>query len=464
MAGIGFNLQKILEGDTYFAKFRATFYSTVISAGPWLLSIVTLFLLTYFSPESISVYEIMYFRALIIYIFTFSLIVIGIFQFPLTRYIADKLFLGEKEIVLPVFNASSLVILGLQLVIGGIYLTASGTGFRIGILALMVYLAISMIWLCMIFLSALKDYRTIALAYAAGSVVAIVGALRLGERLGLEGYLIGYLAGHLIIISLWCARIFSEFTSKYRFDFQFLAFARRNQILILTGFFYALAIWIDKIVFWMSPESVSVAPFLRIMPLYDTAAFTGYLTIIPSLVLFLIRIETDFYRRYRRFYKAILGKASYSRIGKMKEQMARSLRAGATSLIAYQGILTLAVILYAPSLARLFHISMVEVPIFRIVSAGAFLHSMLLTTLLIILYFDFKRTALLVAFIFCFTNGLFTWWTTDKTLPFYGYGYLFSCLLSLVVAFYLLDFNLKRLEYLTFASQPVGIHRDEEVS
>jgi uncharacterized membrane protein len=464
MAGIGFNLQKILDGDTYFASFKAYFYSAVISAGPWILSILTLFSLTYFAPVSINLYEIMYFRALVIYIFAFSLIVIGIFQFPLTRYIADKLFLGEKEALLPVFNASSLVILGIQSVIGGLYLYLSGSDFRIGVLAVLVYLAITMVWLCMIFLSALKEYRIIALAYLIGSVVAIVASLYLGKQMGLEGYLIGYLGGHLVIVALWSGRIFSEFRSKSSFDFQFLNFTRHNKILVWTGFLYALAIWIDKIVFWLSPQATAVAPLLRLMPIYDTATFMAYLTIIPSLCIFLIRIETDFYRSYRRFYMAILGRAVYSRIERAKQQINGSLRSGAGTLVVYQGIISLAAVVYAPDLACFLQIPVVEVPVFRIITVGAFLHSLFLMTLLILLYFDLKVPALFAVTVFCVTNLVFTWLTTWLTLPFFGYGYLLSCLVSLVVAFYLLDFNLKRLEYLTFATQPVGIHREEEVS
>jgi len=47
---------------------------------------------------------------------------------------------------------------------------------------------------------------------------------------------------------------------------------------------------------------------------------------------------------------------------------------------------------------------------------------------------------------------------------FLGYGYFASVLLTLIIAFYLLDHKMKRLEYLTFAPQPLGLHREEEVA
>lgn len=336
MAGIGFNLRKILESDTYFASFRAYFYSTIIAAGPWILSILTLFALNYFAPSNISLYEIVYFRALIIYTFAFSLIGFGILQFPLTRYLADKLYLGEKESIVPAFNAAAAILLTVQGAVSISYVLLIGRDYRIGFLAVLVYLAINMIWLCMVFLSALKDYRTISVDYLIGTVVAILSAIGFGERWGLEGYLTGYLLGHLVIISLWTARIFCEYPSKIVFDFNFLPFVLRNRALLLTGFFYAVAIWIDKIVFWFSPHGTQVAPAIRMMPIYDFATFMAYLTIIPSLSMFLVQIETDFYRRYKRFYLAILSKASYSRIERVRQQISRSLRGGAAVLIRYQ--------------------------------------------------------------------------------------------------------------------------------
>ncbi|MFA7002132.1 MAG: exopolysaccharide Pel transporter PelG, partial [Candidatus Omnitrophota bacterium] len=287
MAGIGFNLQKILENDTYFASFKAYFYSAVIAAGPWILSILTLFSLTYFAPDNISLYEVMSFRGVIIYIFAFSLIAVGLFQFPLTRYLADRLFLGERETVLPVFNAAALVLVVMQLASGLLYVALGEGDWHTGILAVMVYIAVSMIWLCMIFLSALKAYRTIAASYLAGSALAIGSSLVLGHERGLDGYLLGYLAGHLLIVVLWSARLYREFRSPYLFDFQFLSFTWKNKRLMATGFLYALGIWIDKIVFWLSPQATQVAPLLRLMPLYDSATFLAYLTMIPSLCLFL---------------------------------------------------------------------------------------------------------------------------------------------------------------------------------
>ena len=45
MAGIGFELRKILSRDSYTATLRAYLYAGLISSGPWVLSIVSVMLI-----------------------------------------------------------------------------------------------------------------------------------------------------------------------------------------------------------------------------------------------------------------------------------------------------------------------------------------------------------------------------------------------------------------------------------
>ncbi len=463
MAGIGFNLKKILEGDTLFSSFKAYFYSTWITSGPWILSILTLFCLSFFVPATMTDFELIYFKSLIIYIFAFSLIVISLIQFPLTRYLADKLYLEEREALIPVLHASALVVLVVQSLIGGVYLAWIGMHGMTELLVLAVYLVISLVWLMMLFLTALKEYRVIVGAYAAGAITAVLVSLWLGEHYGMAGYLTGYLTGHLLIVVIWAARIYTEFSSRDLFDFRFLKFLSHNRSLVFAGFFYTLAIWVDKMVFWVSSLATPVAKGIRIFPPYDFTSFLAYLTILPSLAYFLVQMETDFYRHYRRFYLSILNRVAYSMLEKRRQKIANSLKNNLITVIVYQGIISAGCILFAPQIVEGLNLPDLQVLLFRILVLGAFLHGLLLIMLLVILYFDLRRVAVWVGAVFLGCNALFTAVTIPLGQPYFGYGYLFSALAALMTGYYLLDFNLKRLEFLTFASQPIGVHREEEV-
>lgn len=463
MAGIGFRIEKILEGDTYLDVLKAHFYSTIIFSGPWLMSIVTIFCLGYFSPNNISVSDIIFFRTAIIYIFAFSLIGVGVLYLSLSRYLSDKLYLKEAEAMVPILNSATALICVLQMIIGVCASFYLDVGSSIKILIVMIYVTISVLWVMMIFLTALRDYKAVSLIFLIGSCIALGGAIVFGGFWGLEGYFLGYFLGHFMIVILLAGRIFIEFRSKRFFDMGLFSFLVNNRDLVLLGIFYNLALWVDKIIFWYSQKSIQINGFLYSYSFYESTTFLAFLTIIPALSIFLIHIETDFYRKYKKYYTYILEKGTLSQILLKKEQMLASLRKSFAIVVISQGIVSVLSILFARSILLLLHQQAIQIPLFRLAVLGAFLNSLLLIVIIIILYFDFKKLALLVTVVFFVCNSLATWGTSYLPLPYLGYGYFFGALIALILAFYALDYKLKRLEYYTFALQPVAPHRDEEI-
>ena len=81
MAGIGFELRRMMDdGQSLMSRVRGYACAGLISSGPWIMTIVTLGVLSAFqfllSPRS----EFEVFRGLITYAFAFSLIVVGVLQ------------------------------------------------------------------------------------------------------------------------------------------------------------------------------------------------------------------------------------------------------------------------------------------------------------------------------------------------------------------------------------------------
>lgn len=463
MAGIGFQLERILEDNTYLSHLKAYMYSAVICSGPWILSVLTITALSVFTPKNIDMFEMMYFRTVITYIFCFSLIVAGILYLSLSRYLADKLYEKDDESIIPIFNSSIALLLIVQAPIGFFLFNAEEVSLLSVLLSVFIYMVISILWVIMIFLTTLRDYSAIFFSYLAGAVISVVTSLVLGGKFGLEGYLAGYFIGHFTTTLLLSSRIFIEFKSKRLFDMELFPFLLKNKTLVFIGLFYNIAIWIDKIVFWMSPMAVKFSFLLRAFPTYEIAVFFAYIGIIPALSIFLIHVETNFYREYKNFYSEILNKASYSAIKEAKKEMMRSLRASASKLIIFQGIITLLLATFSQEIAEFLRLKPVAIPIFRIASIGAFLHSLLLVVVIVSLYFDFQGLAFIITLTFLVTNGIFSFFTLGMEVPFLGYGYFFSTLVSLILGFYLLDYKLKRLEYLAFAPQPLALHREEEI-
>ena len=102
MAGIGFQLRKILAKDTYSATLRAYLYAGMISSGPWVLSIISvmfigLLSLGYLVPAE----EVGQFLISVTYLMASSLVFTGGLQLFFTRFISDRLFEKRYDSILP---------------------------------------------------------------------------------------------------------------------------------------------------------------------------------------------------------------------------------------------------------------------------------------------------------------------------------------------------------------------------
>ena len=87
MAGIGFRLQKLLEGDTYSDVLKAYAYASIISAGPLIFTVAAIALIGYVSRGSISLHDQDVLRGLVVYVFAFSLIGVGMVQLLICLYL-----------------------------------------------------------------------------------------------------------------------------------------------------------------------------------------------------------------------------------------------------------------------------------------------------------------------------------------------------------------------------------------
>ena len=457
MAGIGFRLRKLLDQESYLATIQAYLYSALISSGPWLITILVIGILGFIQARAEYPFEeIAVFRLTIIYVYAFSLILVGLLQMPLTRYLADLLFARDVGMYLPTYVASLILVGVVQAVIGLAAVTLwSDWSLHYGLHAVALYIAVSFIWVAMIFITTVKDFLSVSLAFVGGGIISLVAGYWLGQTRGTEGYLAGYTLGQVFIFLFLSVRIAVEFRTNLGISFDFLRHLRLYPSLVFVGFGYNLAIWVDKFVFWFGSTGHHVDAFMYSCEQYDVPMFLAYLTIVPAMSLFLIRIETSFYQYYRDFYGAIVGKRSLGAIRRQKEDLVDSIKLSIGRLLKIQGTLSLFAILAVPYLIDVLRLNWLHMSILRIGILGAFLHVLMLLLTICLLYFEFRLETFLLTALFLVLNFGATYLTVGWGLAFYGYGYLFACFVTLLVGVAILDHRLRNLEYITFVTQPV---------
>lgn len=455
MAGIGFRLREMSNRKTFAEWLKLYTYSAIIFSGPWLISILALSALSIFAIPSLQMSDVRLFTVTIVYIYCFSLIVTGAIQLVITRYVSDQFYIRNPEAVVPTFVGAISVTAIFQTITGAAALFFTDFDLVYKILILGLYVSVSIIWVEMVFLSAAKDYTNIVLSFAVGYLLSFVAGQVLGMFLEIDGMAVGFLAGQVLLMVLLMYRIMSEYRFGKGFDFRFLGHIRKYPALMIVGIAYNAAIWIDKIIMWYSTSGIEVHGYFYTHFPYDSALFIAYLTIIPTLAIFLLRIETDFYLKYKNYYGTVIQKAPLRLIVKRKREMIDVLTSALKTVLIYQGIVTTGVFILLPFLVSLLTIDPVFTPIFRVAVIGAFFHGLLMVLMILMLYFDFRGSAMLVSLFFLFSNAGFTYLSLGIGNWAHGFGYLVSCMLSLILGMIVFYNRVKNLEYLTFMRQPL---------
>ncbi len=456
MAGIGFEIKKILRRDSYLAMFSAYAYAGIIGSGPWVLSILGVLIIGLFSLGVVLPHVLItQFQVTITHLIAMSLILTGFLQLGFTRYIADRLFEKNTDAILPNF-------------IGAIFITTLISGLIGMALALFAFpeqdavyrlllianfVVLCNIWIATIFLSGMKNYKAILVLYTIGYGFAVVAAIIL-RSFGLNGLLSGMLLGHFTLMSGMMLLIIRSYPSNHFIEFDFLRKKRMFASLIWTGFFFNLGVWIDKYIFWYTPSTgKSVIGVFNASLIYDLPIFLAYLSIIPGMAVFLVRMETDFVGFYQKFYDAVRDGGTLDYIEEMRDEMVETARQGIFEIIKIQAMAVLIVFVAAPALLKIIGISQYYLSLLYVDVVAAGLQVVFLGIMNVLFYLDKRVIALILTALFAALNLVFSLLSIQLGANWYGYGFAVSLLITVVVGLYWLDRKLAILEYETFMLQ-----------
>ncbi len=457
MAGIGFELRHMLRKNTLTSIFQAYTYAGVIGSGPWVFSIIGILQVGVFSVGVVAPpLLVTQFQTSVTYLVAFSLILTGAAQLAFTRFISDRLFLKQDSSVLPNLHGLLLIIASLAVATGlvALFTLLPNQSATYRILMLAGFTLMCMVWTMAVLLSGLKQYKAITALFAISYVLIVALSLPL-RHWGLEGLLLSFICGHALLVAGMWVLILKRFPIERRwiaFDF-----TKRSMIftsLLGIGFLYNLAIWIDKIIFWFFlPTSQAIIGGLRASLIYDIPVFLSYLSIIPGMAVFLVRIETDFVEYYDKFFNAVRGGGSLEYIETMRHEMVYSIQTGLSEIAKIQTIAILITFVAGPSLLELLGISQLYLPLLHVQVVGTGLQVGVMAVLNIFFYLNERRIILMLCTLMLVLNIAFTSISLALGAAFYGYGFTLAMLVTLCVALVYLTRSMDRLEYRTFMLQ-----------
>ena len=407
MAGIGFELRRVIGKGGLSRTLGAAIAGIFVVAGPWLLTIFSVFLIGIAFNNARFNFAAQ-FQGAIIYAYAGSLALFSAVHFLFTRIVADLVWENRHEeasawmlrFVVGVTIASALLG-GLVMALVPIDL-GSGSGlYRLA--CSLLFVAVNVMWIIMLFVSLLRKYLAILLVFAAGMGAAVVLVSILGPAWGAGGAILGYAIGHaLVVLGLLALGLLRYPPKRITGTLTFAIHkARKFGALILSGALFYLGQWADKFWFWASRgELVPGTPWLLYAD-YDVSVYLAGLSIIPGLVWFVIYSETEVSASIRRFLFS-LGHEALGRIRVAKSNLSADLKRELRDQSLFQSVFSLGaafLLLRGRSLDP--HAMIVLIAI-----CGTFFQFTLMTLLNFLYYFELHNDALRAAALFCGLNGL----------------------------------------------------------
>ncbi|UVI31259.1 exopolysaccharide Pel transporter PelG [Paenibacillus spongiae] len=458
MAGIGFELRKLFQGQGLINHVRAYAYSSLTTIGPMILCMFLIIALQrMMSSNDASYLEWELYIATVTYCFIFSIVITSGISMVLTRFLADMLYQKKFDHMLSSFYGALIVSLPLGGLAAWIFLqgVTASTGYKIG--AYLFFMELIIIWIQSVYLSALKDYVRIVRSFAIGVVAALASGWLLFSFTELQSTTAALLSidvGFFVICTMSMQHFKQMFPgSKSKLFFSFLSYFKKYPALFFTGCFMYAGVYIHNFIYWFGPDGREIANQYLIMPIYDLPVFYAFLSVVPSLVLFVVSIETSFYEKFRVYYLQVLDGGTLQEINKAKKAMQRTLIREIGFLMEVQLLFTVLSIAIGMKLLPKIGFTMAQLDVFIVLVLGYFLFIMMFVFLHILMYFDDRKGVLGISGLFVLMSAGFTYWTMMRGDD--GLGMFIAAFTGLAAVILRLLYVLRNIDYFTFCSQPL---------
>jgi len=455
MAGISIELRKILKKESLINLFVATGYSAFLSSGNWIIAVSSIFLFSALAKAltTDSHMHIIY-QVYITYTVAISMILSGPLQLMFTRYVADRFFRKELKQLLPNYFGALVLSMGFSFVISliiSLYLFKE-LPYYYNVIFSLTIAVLSGIWITNALLTAFRTYKYILLSFFIS--YTIIGlSLLFSLHYGLIWSFFSFYIGQVMLLILLMIKMIIDYPSDKLIEWDFLRKDKSFYSLALIGFFYNFAIWIDKFIFWFNPlTGENIFENIRFSIVYDIPVILAYISLIPGIAVLFLKIEIKFFTEYDNFYKAVRGSGKLEDLYRLANKMIEKAQAVYYETLRIQGIALIVFVFLEEKLLKLLNIPLLYIPLLNILSVGALLHLGFMVIFSLLSYFDRRKEMLITNFVFAIGNLVFSLVTQLLGPYYYGYGYVLSLLIALIVGKIMLRRFLNEILYKTFVN------------
>lgn len=406
MAGVGFELRKAVTGDRRDERVKGYLGAAFSSSGSVLAGIV-LFALVQLAagaqqlPQSLSDRFMCYVTNAMF----LSMLISSLASPVLSRYVSNALYVGKTEKILPSFYGGAVMLTVLGGALFGAQMIISGIEPEVMIPLWLLFATLNICWLLMTYITLLRDYIKVVVAYAfafaaaVGLLLLLCAFAALNVPLMISVLLVGFAAVDIVLFRA----LYLQFSRQEGSLFEFLAEVRANPALTLIGLLMTIGMlghfWM---VWFLDPSSTTVNLLFRFNARYDFPAIVAYFSTIPSAIYFITLFETNFSEAYQGYFRSLGNGGGVAAVEDAKEHMIAVLRRGLRRIFAIQAISCILFVTVGSKLLGVLNIGMTEgmLGAFRVFCVGYSLYYIGNTLLLLQLYFTNEKRAVRTALLF----------------------------------------------------------------
>jgi len=459
MAGIGFELKKLFAGGGAIRKVRAYACAGIVSSGTMLLSMALLIGMQRLAARAgAGEREREQLVALVVYAMLSSMLLTSLLSTLLSRFAADMLYRGADDRVLPSLIGASVALMVPGGMLYGLMLSrAEAIPALDRALSWLLFMELIPVWLEMGYIGAARDYRRILAVFASGVGAALAAGwilLHFGMPAA-TALLLSLAAGYGFMLVGFMGVLNRRFSKGSGSAFAFVEWLDRVPSLAAIGFLNMAGAFVHLIWMWFGPLGEAVAGPLRHAPTHDAAAFYAFLAMLPTSVNFVVSVEVNFCREYRRYFDFVGGGGTLTEIREARDCMVASLRQEVFRLARIQVCSMAAYAILMPYFLKKIGFTADMIAMFQVMSIGYSAYAVGNAMMLLQLYFDDRGGALLSAAAFFLANALVTGWTIHGPPLYCGVGLVAGGALLYAVSLTKLFTYAARIDRHVFCGQPV---------
>lgn len=460
MAGIGFELKKLFSKKGLFGLVRAYGYAGVVCAGPMLLGMLLLLGVHGIASFSgVDKQEQDLLICMITYALVASMVLTNCISMVTTRYIADMLYMEKAENIMPSFYGSCGLLMGVGGAAWCVFLFFCGGDVAFRVILFVFFMELLVVWMQINYLTAIKNYMGILVAFAVAAVVSVVLGfvfVYLGAPVVIT-LLLSVCAGYGVMMVWYYCLLLQYFPKGQGSSLAFLRWIDKYPELVGVGTMMGMGLFLHFIIMWFSPLGEQVKGAFYSAPSYDVPALFAFLSILPTTINFVTSVEVNFYPKYKVYFALYNGDGSLVDIEQAKTEMKAVLQNELSYTFTKQFFVSVVFIvvgtLVIPALPFGFTEEMLG--IYRVLCVGYAFYASGNCVMLLSLYFADNVGALIESSIFAVTAAVGTILMIYLDERYYGFGFLIGGVVFTAVALLRLWKYLQKLDYHVISDQPL---------